>query len=155
MQAIVFTAPGQTAYANRPTPVPGPGQVLLAVRHVGLCGSDLNSFRGLNPLVTFPRIPGHEIGGVIAAVGAGVALPLGHAAIVIPYTSCGSCSACRQGRVNACRFNQTLGVQQDGGPWGWQWCWTPPPATCPPRVWLKRQALTRPWRQAEQLPQLV
>lgn len=115
MQAIVFTAPGQTAFANRPTPVPGPGQVLLAVRHVGLCGSDLNSFRGLNPLVTFPRIPGHEIGGVIAAAGAGVALPLGHAAIVIPYTTCGSCSACRQGRVNACRFNQTLGVQQDGG----------------------------------------
>ena len=123
MQAIAFTAafqtaftaPFQTAFTDRPDPVAGPGQALLAVRHVGLCGSDLNTFRGLNPLVSLPRIPGHEIGGVIKAVGAGVDLLPGRAAIVIPYTTCGECAACRQGRVNACRFNKTLGVQQDGG----------------------------------------
>jgi threonine dehydrogenase-like Zn-dependent dehydrogenase len=84
---------------------------------VGLCGSDLNTFRGLNPLVSLPRVPGHEIGGTIAAVGAEVPAEFvpGKTALVIPYTNCGACSACRAGRENACRYNRTLGVQQNGG----------------------------------------
>ena len=95
----------------------GEGQVRVSVRHVGLCGSDLNTFKGLNPLVAFPRIPGHEIGGEIVAVGAGVdeAFCPGRRVIVMPYTNCGKCSSCRKGRLNACRYNRTLGVQQDGG----------------------------------------
>ncbi|PKU25028.1 sorbitol dehydrogenase [Telmatospirillum siberiense] len=98
-------------------PLPGPGEVLLAVRHVSLCGSDLATFKGLNPLVELPRIPGHEIGGEIEAVGPGVpaAFAPGKRAIVVPYTSCGTCPSCRKGRFNACRSNRTLGVQQNGG----------------------------------------
>ena len=98
-------------------PTPGPGEVLLAIRHVALCGSDLSTFKGLNPLVSLPRIPGHEIGGEIAAVGEGVPAEyaVGRRAIVIPYTACGTCPSCRKGRVNACRSNRTLGVQQNGG----------------------------------------
>ena len=98
-------------------PAPGPGEVLLAIRHVALCGSDLSTFKGLNPLVSLPRIPGHEIGGEIAAVGEGVPADyaVGRRAIVIPYTACGNCPSCRKGRVNACRSNRTLGVQQNGG----------------------------------------
>jgi threonine dehydrogenase-like Zn-dependent dehydrogenase len=94
-----------------------PGHVLLSVRHVSLCGSDYNTFKGLNPLVSLPRIPGHEIGGVIAAVGEGVPAEykVGRRALVVPYTSCGVCPSCRKGRVNACRSNKTLGVQQEGG----------------------------------------
>ncbi|MDE2515554.1 MAG: alcohol dehydrogenase catalytic domain-containing protein [Rhodospirillales bacterium] len=96
---------------------PGPGQVLLGVRHVGLCGSDLNTYRGLNPLVQLPRIPGHEIGAEVLACGAGVdaAFAPGKRVIAVPYTACGTCTSCRKGRVNACRYNRTLGVQQDGG----------------------------------------
>ncbi|WP_315928683.1 zinc-binding alcohol dehydrogenase family protein [Mesorhizobium sp. SP-1A] len=95
----------------------GEGQVRIAVRHVGLCGSDYNTFKGLNPLVQLPRIPGHEIGGEIVAVGAGVdaSYKPGRRAIVMPYTNCGKCASCRKGRLNACRYNKTLGVQQDGG----------------------------------------
>ena len=95
----------------------GPGEVRVAVRHVGLCGSDLNTFRGLNPLVALPRIPGHEIGGEVLEAGSGVGLDLrrGARVIVMPYTNCGTCSSCRKGRLNACRYNRTLGVQQDGG----------------------------------------
>jgi threonine dehydrogenase-like Zn-dependent dehydrogenase len=91
--------------------------VRVAVRHVGLCGSDFNTFKGLNPLVELPRIPGHEIGGVIVEAGEGVGLEYvpGRRVIVMPYTSCGHCTSCRQGRSNACRTNRTLGVQQDGG----------------------------------------
>lgn len=117
MKALVITQVGATEIQDVPDPVPGPGQVLLQVRHVGLCGSDLNTFRGVNPLAHLPRIPGHEISGVIQQVGSGVPPQFapGRAAIVIPYTNCGTCSSCRKGRENACRFNATLGVQQDGG----------------------------------------
>jgi len=90
--------------------------VLLQVKRLGYCGTDLNTFRGFNPLVTYPRIPGHEIGAVIAEVGKGVPPQFkpGQAVTVLPYTACGQCSSCRSGRVNACRSNQTLGVQRDG-----------------------------------------
>ncbi len=95
----------------------GTGEVRVRVRHVGLCGSDLNTYRGLNPLVALPRIPGHEIGGEILEAGEGVGPTMGVGArvIVMPYTNCGTCSSCRKGRLNACRYNRTLGVQQDGG----------------------------------------
>lgn len=113
----MISAIGQTEFVQVAAPQPGHGEILLSVRHVGLCGSDLNTFLGSNPLVTLPRIPGHEIGAVILAVGADVPaeFAVGQSVIVIPYTTCGTCSACRAGRVNACRFNRTLGVQQDGG----------------------------------------
>ncbi len=97
-------------------PVPEPDEILLEVHYIGLCGSDLNSYRGLMPLVTLPRIPGHEISGVILDKGNRVpdSIKTGDKATVYPYTNCGVCPACRQGRINTCEFNQTLGVQRDG-----------------------------------------
>ena len=118
MKALMIEALRQTRLHDIASPAaPGQGEVLLNVRHVGLCGSDLNTYRGLNPLVQLPRIPGHEIGAEILAVGAGVdaAFAAGRRVIAVPYTACGQCSSCRKGRVNACRYNRTLGVQQDGG----------------------------------------
>ncbi len=117
MQALLISEIGKAEMRDIETPRPGPGEVLLKVRYVGLCGSDLNTFRGLNPLAKLPRIPGHEIGGRIVEMGSGVPtdFALGHNAIVVPYTNCGTCSSCRKGRVNACQFNATLGVQRDGG----------------------------------------
>ena len=98
----------------------GPGEALLRIRRVGLCGSDLNSYRGRNPLVSFPRIPGHEIAATIVELDENHArkkdplLAVGMDVTLSPYTCCGRCSACRNGRNNACRNNQTLGVQRDG-----------------------------------------
>jgi 2-desacetyl-2-hydroxyethyl bacteriochlorophyllide A dehydrogenase len=117
MKAWVIPQPGQTAVTTIAAPQPAAGEVLLQVKRVGYCGSDLNTFRGANPLVTLPRIPGHEIGAVIAALGAGVPAEfrVGDITTLLPYTTCGKCSSCRSGRVNACRNNQTLGVQRDGG----------------------------------------
>lgn len=79
---------------------------------VGFCGSDLNSFRGLNPLVSFPRILGHEVSATV--VESNGDLSAGADVAISPYTSCGRCASCRRGRPNACQFNQTLGVQRDG-----------------------------------------
>jgi 2-desacetyl-2-hydroxyethyl bacteriochlorophyllide A dehydrogenase len=117
MKALVITQPGQTGYTEIAAPRPAPGEVLLQVKRVGYCGSDLNTFRGLNPMVSLPRIPGHEIAAVIAEVTAGVPAEFqpGLETTLLPYTTCGQCSSCRSGRVNACRSNQTLGVQRDGG----------------------------------------
>ncbi len=113
----MIEAEGRTRFHDVARPTLSPGEVRVSVRHVGLCGSDFNTFKGLNPLVQLPRIPGHEIGGVIAETGAGAPgeFAPGRRVIVMPYTNCGTCTACRRGRTNACRFNRTLGVQQDGG----------------------------------------
>jgi L-galactonate 5-dehydrogenase len=116
MKALFITAPGKTEMREVARPEPGRGEVRVRVRYLGYCGSDLNTFRGLNPLVSYPRVPGHELAGVINAVGPDVsdAFAPGTPVLVVPYTNCGECSACRKGRPNACRNNQTLGVQRDG-----------------------------------------
>ncbi|MCJ8323629.1 MAG: zinc-binding alcohol dehydrogenase family protein [Rhizobiales bacterium] len=117
MKALVIDKKNHTKFCDIDTPKIADDEILIDVDYVGICGSDLNTFRGLNPLVTLPRIPGHEIGGVIAKKGTNVPneFNLGDRAIVIPYSTCGKCSSCLSGRVNACKFNQTLGVQKDGG----------------------------------------
>src|SRR3954452_23286933 len=116
MRAVVIDKPGGVGLGMLAEPSLADGDVLIRVRTVGFCGSDLNTFRGLNPLVAYPRVPGHEIAGVVEAVGVDVPVPLaiGDEVTVVPYTACGRCSACRRGRVNPCRNNQTLGVQRDG-----------------------------------------
>ena len=91
-------------------------EVLLRLQYVGFCGSDLNTYLGKNPMVHLPVIPGHEVGAIIEAVGAEVpeGLKPGMTVTVNPYTNCGKCASCRNSRVNACKHNETLGVQRDG-----------------------------------------
>ena len=122
LRALVIAAPDRTEVASRPEPAFGPDELLLRVRTVGFCGSDLNTFRGLNPLVSYPRVPGHEIAATVSAVGAEVPADRfreGMLVTVVPYTACGRCAACRRGRTNACRDNETLGVQRDGALTEW------------------------------------
>ena len=117
MQALFITGPGETTLGQIPVPSVASGYVLLRTRIVGMCGSDLNTFRGKNPMVSYPRIPGHEIAATIEVVGTDVPpqFHVGMDVTVSPYTSCGVCASCFRGRVNACKSNQTLGVQRDGG----------------------------------------
>lgn len=111
MKALVLRRPGKASIEMVPEPVSADGNILLKVRMVGLCGSDLNSFRGRNPLVSFPRIPGHEVSATVVQDDAGDSgLSAGVDVAILPYTNCGECAACRRGRPNACQFNQTLGV---------------------------------------------
>jgi 2-desacetyl-2-hydroxyethyl bacteriochlorophyllide A dehydrogenase len=117
MRALQIEREGHTRLVAVAPPEPMPGDVLLRIHTVGFCGSDLNTYRGLNPLVSYPRIPGHELAGTIERMGAAVPagrLRSGMQVTVVPYTACGKCAACRRGRANACRDNQTLGVQREG-----------------------------------------
>ncbi len=115
MKAIRMEGPGDIALVEVPRPVPGEGEVCLELTHVGYCGSDLSSYEGRNPMVGFPRIPGHEIAARVRSLGAGVDdLSPGQPVTVLPYFNCGTCVACRKGRPNACRNNKTMGVQREG-----------------------------------------
>jgi threonine dehydrogenase-like Zn-dependent dehydrogenase len=117
MRALVIDRPGEARVIDIDPPAPStdPLAAPMRVRRIGLCGTDLSTFLGKNPLVTYPRIPGHEVAATLERVPANdLGLAEGMDVTMSPYTSCGKCTACRQGRFNACRFNQTLGVQRDG-----------------------------------------
>ncbi|MBO5188330.1 MAG: zinc-binding alcohol dehydrogenase family protein [Alistipes sp.] len=116
MKAVQIVAPSEMRVVEVEQPKPQAGEVLVKMCYVGYCGSDLNTYLGRNPMVQLPVIPGHEIGGAIAALGEGVpaSLTVGQTVTINPYTNCGTCASCLAGRVNACQFNQTLGVQRNG-----------------------------------------
>ena len=115
MKALVIKKPGEATVESVAEPVVTEDKLLLKVRMIGLCGSDLNSFRGKNPMVTFPRIPGHEVAAtIVAGSKTNPALVVGADVTMCPYTNCGKCASCRRNRPNACQFNETLGVQRDG-----------------------------------------
>lgn len=116
MKALMIEKPGEMKVVEKEMPDPGRGEVRIRMKCVGFCGSDLSTYLGKNPMVSYPRVPGHEISGVIDKVGKEVPgeFTIGDAVTIVPYTSCGICPSCRRGRGNACRDNQTLGVQRDG-----------------------------------------
>ncbi len=116
MKAVVLEGPGQAQLASVADPYIGnEDEILLQVRKIGLCGTDLNSYRGRNPLISFPRIPGHEVSATVAELNPKYPeWQPGTPVTLSPYKNCGQCAACRRNRPNACRFNQTLGVQRDG-----------------------------------------
>lgn len=117
MKAIQISHQQELNIIELPAPeAPKAGEVLLKLQYVGFCGSDINTFMGRNGMALNPVIPGHEIGAIIEAVGPEVpeGLRPGMTVTCNPYTNCGKCASCRNGRVNACQHNETLGVQRNG-----------------------------------------
>jgi L-gulonate 5-dehydrogenase len=95
---------------------PGPAEVMVRVKRAGICGSDVHILEGSNPFARYPRIIGHEMAGVVEAVGPGVdTVRVGDPVVIDPVISCGTCHACRTGRSNVCAQLEVLGVHQDGG----------------------------------------
>ena len=98
-----------------PRPQAQDGEVLLRVRRIGLCGTDMHIFRGTQPFLQYPRVMGHELSGEIVSAPDGSGLAEGDQVYVMPYMSCGHCVACRKGKTNCCANIQVLGVHRDGG----------------------------------------
>jgi len=115
MRAIVCHEPFQLDVIARDKPRPGPGEALIQVRNVGLCGTDFHIFAGKHPFLHYPRVMGHELGGEIVALGEGTSLRIGQQVAINPYLACGHCVACRRGKPNACVNIRVLGVHVDGG----------------------------------------
>jgi len=117
MKAISLDAPRKFRALDIPEPAaPAPGEALVRVHRVGICGTDLGGYLGKMPFFSYPRIPGHELGVEVLAVGEGVNnVAPGDRCSVEPYLNCQKCSSCRRGHTNCCESNQTLGVMCDGG----------------------------------------
>ena len=117
MKALQLASPRTFRPVEIPEPAaPGPGEALLRVHRIGICGTDLAGFLGKMPFFSYPRIPGHELGVEVLAVGTGVTnVKPGDRCAVEPYLNCGHCYTCRRGHTNCCETNQTLGVMCDGG----------------------------------------
>jgi len=114
MLTVICETPGTLRAEDRPMPLRGDDEVLLRVKRVGVCGTDLHIFTGNQPYLNYPRVMGHELSGVIEEAPAGSHLSPGDAVYVMPYLSCGKCIACRQGKTNCCVNIQVLGVHRDG-----------------------------------------
>ena len=117
MKAIKLAEPRQVDCVELEKPVPGPGQALIRIKTAGICGSDIGAFRGTNKLVSYPRIIGHELAGIIEEIPADnpKGLKVGDKVIVDPYLYCGTCYPCSIGRTNCCTSLKVLGVHIDGG----------------------------------------
>ena len=97
-------------------PAPGPGEALVRIHRIGICGTDYSGYLGKMPFYSYPRIPGHELGVEVLAVGPGVTeVSPGDRCSVEPYINCQRCYSCRRGLTNCCEHHQTLGVMCDGG----------------------------------------
>ncbi|HXZ06606.1 MAG TPA: zinc-binding alcohol dehydrogenase family protein [Paraburkholderia sp.] len=114
MLTVICEAPGKLRAQERPQPEAGDSEVLLRVRRVGVCGTDLHIFTGNQPYLTYPRVMGHEFSGVVEQAPAQSGLVAGDPVYVMPYLSCGQCIACRHGKTNCCVNLQVLGVHRDG-----------------------------------------
>lgn len=115
MKALVCTTPGSFEYQETAVPVPAPGEVLLRIKRIGICGTDLHAFEGTQPFFAYPRILGHELAAEIADANGAEGFAPGDAVTLIPYFNCGNCIACRGGLPNCCTSIKVCGVHIDGG----------------------------------------
>jgi len=116
MLQIVLDKPGQFSAVEGPGPVASPGQALVRVHRIGVCGTDLHAFAGRQPFFNYPRILGHELGVEVIDPGPEpTGLKRGDRCSVEPYLNCGHCIACRRGKPNCCTELKVLGVHVDGG----------------------------------------
>ena len=115
MRAIVCAAPGRLEFTDIAEPVRRPGEVLVKMRRMGVCGTDMHIYGGRQPFFEYPRIIGHELSGEVAEADAGSGLAAGDIVSINPYLACGTCHACRLGRTNCCMRLKVLGVHMDGG----------------------------------------
>ena len=115
MKALVYHGPRAMSWDEWSDPAPGPGELVVATRAVGVCGSDLHGYTGESGRRKPPMVMGHEVTGQVIAVGAQVDESwLGRRVVVQPILFCGACDECRAGRVNRCRHRRFVGGNTDG-----------------------------------------
>ena len=114
MKTLVCQEPGTLQYVARNVPAMLPGNALIKVKRVGICGTDLHAFDGTQPFFSYPRVLGHELSGELIDFDEAPGFTKGEAVTVIPYFSCGTCIACRRGKTNCCVQLQVMGVHIDG-----------------------------------------
>jgi 2-desacetyl-2-hydroxyethyl bacteriochlorophyllide A dehydrogenase len=115
MKEAVMVQPGCITFQDVQEPVAGAGEVMIRVKRIGVCGSDIHVWHGKHPFVTYPLVQGHEYAGVVEAVGAGVeGVAVGDKVTATPQEVCGICPPCRRGQYNACEVLKVRGFQAPG-----------------------------------------
>ncbi|MFQ5458757.1 MAG: zinc-binding dehydrogenase, partial [Myxococcota bacterium] len=115
MKAVRLHEGAQVRVEDVPDPVPGPGQVRVALRAAGVCGTDLHASEGRLPVPALPVVMGHEGAGVVDALGEGVAnLSVGDRVLLLPSETCGTCPSCRAGHLGLCPKAAIFGMARDG-----------------------------------------
>ncbi|MGI8634557.1 MAG: zinc-binding alcohol dehydrogenase family protein, partial [Segetibacter sp.] len=112
---LVCTEPGQFEYSSAKKPELKKGHSIIRIKRIGICGTDLHAFEGTQPFFNYPRILGHELSGELIEFDDAPGFEPGEAVSFIPYFSCGTCIACRNGKPNCCTQIQVCGVHVDGG----------------------------------------
>lgn len=115
MKNLVCTQPGQLEYHETDEPPSRAGHVILKIKRIGVCGTDLHAYEGTQPFFSYPRILGHELAGEVADINGSHSFSIGEAVTFVPYFNCGKCIACRNGLPNCCVSIQVCGVHIDGG----------------------------------------
>lgn len=115
MKTLVCTSPGNFAYSSAEKPVLEKDTAIIAIKRIGICGTDLHAFEGTQPFFLYPRILGHELAGELLAFDNAPGFSVGEKVTFIPYFNCGTCIACRSGLPNCCTQIQVSGVHTDGG----------------------------------------
>ena len=111
----VMTEPGEISFRNIEIPEPGPDQVLIRVKKIGICGSDIHVYHGSHPYTSYPVTQGHEIAGQIVALGNEVKnFKIGQKVTLEPQIRCGECWPCRHGKYNCCEKLKVMGFQATG-----------------------------------------
>ena len=115
MKRATMTAPGQIQIDETQAPTPGPGQVLLRIQRIGVCGSDIHVFHGKHPYTSYPVVQGHEFSALVAAVGPGVqGIEVGNKVTAMPQIVCGKCAPCLRGDEHICDALRVQGFQAPG-----------------------------------------
>ncbi|MCS6840690.1 MAG: galactitol-1-phosphate 5-dehydrogenase [Roseiflexus sp.] len=119
MDALVWLGPRKMELRHEPVPSPGPGEVLVEVAAVGICGSELSGYLGQNSLRRPPLIMGHEAAGRIAfdsdaSLSHGSPARAGTRVTINPLLTCGACDLCQSGKNNLCRHRQLIGAHRPG-----------------------------------------
>ena len=115
MNTLVCIEPGKLDYEQRNSPVAEKGHVVLQIKQIGVCGTDLHAYEGTQPYFNYPRVLGHELAADIADLNGAAGFGKGEAVTIIPYFNCGQCIACRSGKPNCCASIKVCGVHIDGG----------------------------------------
>lgn len=111
----VMTEPGKIEFCDIPVPKPGPGQVLIKIMRIGVCGSDIHVYHGEHPFTSYPVTQGHEVSGLVEGLGEGVTqFAKGQKVTIQPQVVCGKCWPCRNGKYNLCEELKVMGFQTTG-----------------------------------------
>jgi 2-desacetyl-2-hydroxyethyl bacteriochlorophyllide A dehydrogenase len=115
MKQVTLIKPYEFEERDVEIPILKKGELLVQIKNIGICGTDIQAFHGNQPYFTYPRVLGHELSGIIVDAKIENKSLLGKPVSVLPYLSCGKCNSCLKGKTNCCANLHVMGVHVDGG----------------------------------------